>query len=131
MAQSITPHFMFIGTAEEAMTLYVSLFAGSEILEVDRWQAGEPGAEGSIKKATFTLGGRAFSCGDSPNVHDFTFTPSLSLFVDCESEGELNKVFARLEDSGKVLMPVDNYGFSRKFGWVEDRYGVSWQLNLP
>lgn len=61
----------------------------------------------------------------------FTFTPSMSIFVDCENEAESNQAFQQLSEGGKVLMPLDNYGFSKKFGWVSDRFGVSWQLNLP
>ena len=67
---------------------------------------------------------------DSPVKHDFTFTPSMSIFVDCEDEGELIKAFNQLSSEGEVLMPLDNYGFSTKFGLVNDRFGVSWQLNL-
>ena len=62
--------------------------------------------------------------------HGFTFTPAMSLFVECESEAELDAAFDRLSDGGKVLMPVGNYGFSSRFGWLSDRFGVSWQLNL-
>ena len=68
-------------------------------------------------------------CIDSPIKHAFTFTPSFSLFVECESEAELDAAFARLSDGGSVLMPPGNYGFSTKFAWVNDRFGVSWQLN--
>jgi predicted 3-demethylubiquinone-9 3-methyltransferase (glyoxalase superfamily) len=62
--------------------------------------------------------------------HAFTFTPSISVFVECESEAELEAVFSRLAAGGSVLMPLDNYGFSTRFGWVKDRFGVSWQMNL-
>ena len=61
----------------------------------------------------------------------FTFTPAFSLFVDCESEAVLRQIHAALSDGGKELMPLGDYGFSREFAWVEDRFGVSWQLNLP
>jgi predicted 3-demethylubiquinone-9 3-methyltransferase (glyoxalase superfamily) len=63
--------------------------------------------------------------------HPFTFTPAMSLFVDCESEAELDAAFGTLSAGGQVLMPPSNYGFSAKFAWVSDRFGVSWQLNLP
>jgi len=62
--------------------------------------------------------------------HAFTFTPSMSIFVDCENEAELHEAFKQLSEGGKVLMPLDSYGFSSKFWWVSDRFGVSWQLNL-
>ena len=131
MARKLNVHLMFDGVAEEAMTFYVSLFGGSKIVNVERYGPGEHGAEGTVKMATFTLCGREFICIDSPIKHDFTFTPSMSLFVDCESEAELEEVFGRLSTGGQVLMPLDNYGFSTKFGWVKDRFGPSWQLNLP
>jgi predicted 3-demethylubiquinone-9 3-methyltransferase (glyoxalase superfamily) len=69
-------------------------------------------------------------CFDSPIKHNFTFTPAVSLFGECEEESELDAAFARLAQGGQVLMPLDNYGFSKKFGWTNDRFGVSWQLNL-
>jgi predicted 3-demethylubiquinone-9 3-methyltransferase (glyoxalase superfamily) len=130
MARKITPHLMFDGVAEEAMNFYVSLFEGSGITRIERYGPGEPGAEGSVKLASFRLRDQDFQCIDSPVKHGFTFTPSLSLFVDCESETELDKLFGRLADGGGVLMPLGSYGFSTRFGWVNDRFGVSWQLNL-
>ncbi len=62
--------------------------------------------------------------------HDFTFTPSISLFVKCDSEEELETLYEKLSEGGEVAMPLDDYGFSTKFGWVQDRFGVSWQLNF-
>ena len=112
------------------MTFYVSLFEGSEIKHLDRYGPGDLGAEGTVKKATFSLAGREFLCIDSPIKHAFTFTPSVSLFVECDRESELESVFNQLATGGTVLMPVANYGFSAKFGWVQDRFGVSWQLNF-
>lgn len=129
MAHKITPFLMFEGKAEEAMRFYVSLFHGSEVKHVDRYGPGEPGADGSVKRALFTVAGQEVYCIDSPAKHAFTFTPSISLFVECESEAELDTAFGQLSASGAVLMPPANYGFSRKFAWVNDRYGVSWQLN--
>ena len=70
------------------------------------------------------------ACIDSPIKHGFTFTPSMSLFVECEDEAEMDAAFARLSQGGAVLMPPGNYGFSTKFVWLNDRFGVSWQLNL-
>lgn len=130
MANKITPFLMFEGSAEEAMQFYVALFRGSKIGQVVRYGPGGPGAEGSIQIADFTLAGQNVICIDSPIKHAFTFTPSVSLFVECENEDELDTVFGQLSDGGEVLMPPDRYGFSRKFCWVNDRFGVSWQLNL-
>jgi predicted 3-demethylubiquinone-9 3-methyltransferase (glyoxalase superfamily) len=122
---------MFEGSAEAAANLYVSVFRGSALRKLERYGPGEDGAEGSVKQCEFVVAGLAVRCFDSPMHHAFTFTPALSLFVDCESEAELDAAFHRLSDGGSVLMPVGNYGFSTRFGWLKDRFGVSWQLNLP
>jgi predicted 3-demethylubiquinone-9 3-methyltransferase (glyoxalase superfamily) len=131
MAREVKPHLMFEGAAEQAMELYMSVFPNSEILDADYYGADGPGAEGSVKTAVFRLENQKFICIDSPVRHDFTFTPAMSIFVDCGDETELQRAYDMLGEAGKVYMPLDNYGFSRKFGWISDRFGVSWQLNLP
>ncbi len=131
MPHKVRTHLMFEGTASEAMNLYVSLFPDAEILEVERYGPDGPGAEGTIVQAHFRLGSQQFICIDSHVDHDFTFTPAMSIFVDCESEDELNHLFDVLSADGNVYMSIGDYGFSRLFGWASDRFGVSWQLNLP
>ena len=121
---------MFEGKAEEAMNFYVSLFPGSEVIDTVRYGAGAAGAEGSVMKATFSVGGQVVMCTDSFVKHGFSFTPAISFFVDCESENEITRLASALSDGGAELMPLGEYGFSRQFAWVADRYGVSWQLNL-
>lgn len=115
----------------EAMNFYVSLFPNSRIVSIDRYGPGEPGKEGTVKIAVFELSSTRLICIDSPAQHAFTFTPSVSLFVDCDRREELDRLFASLSAEGQVLMPPDSYGFSRWFAWVQDRFGVSWQLNRP
>ena len=129
MPRAVTTFLMFEGKAEEAMTFYVSLFRGA-VTRVEKYGPGEPGKEGSVKKADFTLAGQRLACIDSPVRHAFTCTPSVSLFVECEAEAELDRALAALSEGGAVMMPPGDYGFSRKFTWVSDRFGVSWQLNL-
>jgi predicted 3-demethylubiquinone-9 3-methyltransferase (glyoxalase superfamily) len=131
MSLGVHPFLMFEGKAEEAMNFYTSLFPGSKIEDVVRYGPGNPGPVGTIMKASFIVGGQKILCTDSFVHHAFTFTPSFSLFVDCESEDEIRRLAAALSENGGVLMPLDNYGFSRQFAWVNDRFGVSWQLNLP
>jgi predicted 3-demethylubiquinone-9 3-methyltransferase (glyoxalase superfamily) len=75
------------------------------------------------------VAGQRVKCFDSPVHHAFTFTPSVSLFVECESEAEVGRLYDALKDGGQTLMEISNYGFSRQFAWVNDRFGVSWQLN--
>lgn len=130
MTQKITPFLMFEGRADEAMTFYLSLFEDSEPISVTRYGPGEQGVEGSIKHATFRLAGQEYMCSDSSVSHPFTFTPSLSLYVRCDSREELDRLFKALSEEGAVLMPPADYGFSRWFTWVSDRFGVSWQLDL-
>jgi predicted 3-demethylubiquinone-9 3-methyltransferase (glyoxalase superfamily) len=64
-------------------------------------------------------------CTDSVVNHGFTFTPSMSLYVTCDTEEEFDRVFAKLSESGNILMPLNPYPFSQKFGWVTDKLGVS------
>ncbi|MEV8070717.1 VOC family protein [Streptomyces sp. NPDC085995] len=130
-SRKITTFLMFEGRAEEAMGFYVSLFDDAEIVSITRYGAEGPGAEGSVQHATFSLAGQEFMCIDSPARHEFTFTPAISLFVQCADEAEIDRLYAALGQQGAELMPLGDYGFSRKFGWVNDRFGVSWQLNLP
>ena len=112
------------------MNFYVALFDNSQVIEVRRWGNDGPGKEGTIMSATFDLNGKKFKCSDSPPVHDWTFTPAISNYVECETEIELERLFFKLSENGEVTMPLNNYGFSQKFGWVIDQFGVSWQLNL-
>ena len=128
--QKITTFLMFEGGAEEAMNFYLSLFDDAEVVAITRYGAEGPGPEGSVMHATFALAGQQIMCSDSFVHHEFSFTPSVSLFVDCADEAELGRLYTALSEKGAVLMPLGEYGFSRKFGWVNDRYGVSWQLNL-
>ena len=130
MPRQISTFLMFEGKAEEAMQFYVSLFKQSAVTAIAKYGPGEMGAEGSVKKASFKLAGHEMACIDSPTKHAFTFTPSTSLFVQCEDEAEIGRTFAALSEGGMVLMPPGNYGFSTKFAWLNDRFGVSWQLNL-
>ena len=116
------------GNAEKAMNFYVQLFDNSKITNTKRWADGP--LEGKIMQATFELNGSLFMCSDSPPVHDWNFTPAVSNYLECENENELEKIFSALSENGKVTMPLNNYGFSTKFGWVIDQFGVSWQLNL-
>ena len=131
MPATITTFLMFHGRAEEAMTLYTSLFKDAEVLSVSRYGPGEPGAEGSVKHARFTLAGQEFMCIDSNVRHDFSFTPAISLYVECDSEDEIDGLYTALGEGGGALMPLGDHGIGHKFGWISDRFGVSWQLSLP
>ena len=132
--QKNSTFFMFVGKqhgkAEEAINYYVSLFRDSGIVNIERYGAGEMEPEGTVKHAVFTLNGQQYMAMESSLAHDFTFTPAISIFVICESEEEIDTLYKGLVDGGFALMELSKYPFSEKFGWVQDRYGISWQLNL-
>jgi predicted 3-demethylubiquinone-9 3-methyltransferase (glyoxalase superfamily) len=126
-----TPFLMFEGRAEEALGFYVATIPDSRIETIDRYGAGELGPEGSVRMARAVVAGCSILANDSFVHHSFTFTPSISFMLICKDEDEVDRLAATLAEGGGVLMPVGNYGFSRKFAWVNDRFGVSWQVNLP
>lgn len=129
--KKVTPFLMFQGNAEKAINFYTSLIEDSEITSMTRFGANQPGEQGSVMEATFILKGQEFMCIDSAIKHEFTFTPSFSIFLTCDSEEEIDSLYEKLSEDGYVMMPLDDYGFSKKFGWIADQFGVSWQLNLP
>lgn len=131
MATSVTPFLMFEGTAEEAMTFYVSLFDDARIIDVTYFDEDGPGESGTIMQARFELCGREYICFDSPVEHEFGFTPSYSMFVEFDEFEEIEAAYLALADGGNILMPYEEYSFAQRFCWLQDRYGVSWQLNLP
>lgn len=126
----ITPFLMFSGRAEEAMSYYSSIFDSAEVLSIKRYGPNEAGAEGSVMHATFSLNGQTFMCIDSNVEHGFTFTPAISFYVTCDTEAEIDQLYASLSQDGAVLMPLAAYPFSPKFAWVSDKFGVAWQLSL-
>jgi predicted 3-demethylubiquinone-9 3-methyltransferase (glyoxalase superfamily) len=119
------------GRAEEALRRYEEVFAGAfTIDELDTYAADAPGPTGKVQMAVCTLLGQRITCIDSPVQHGFDMTPAMSLFVECDDDSELERLFGALAEGGQVFMPLDDYGFSRRYGWVADRFGVPWQLNL-
>jgi predicted 3-demethylubiquinone-9 3-methyltransferase (glyoxalase superfamily) len=123
------PFLMFQGEAREALALYRETFPDYEELLLQEHPEG-PQA-GQIAMARIRVGGLEIMLYDSPPVHAFTFTPATSIFIDCDDEAQLRALAEKLGKGGGVMMPVDNYGFSALFTWLADRFGVSWQLNLP
>ncbi|QFU18137.1 VOC family protein [Microvirga thermotolerans] len=128
---TVRPFLMFEGAAAEAMDFYLSLFPDGKIVSATYYGPGEAGPEGTVKVASFSIAGQTVMCSDSFVKHAFGFTPSFSFFVDCTGEEQLDRLASALAEGGKVLMPKGAYGFSRQFAWISDRFGVSWQINLP
>lgn len=114
--QKIRPFLWFDGKAEEAAKFYTSIFKNSKIRSI------------SQMSATFQLDGLEFiALNGGPQ---FKFSPATSFFVECETREEVDEAWKKLSKGGTVLMELAAYPFSEKFGWVQDEFGVSWQLNL-
>lgn len=128
--QTITPFLMFQGQAEEAITFYCSVLDDARVVSLTRYGPGEPGPEGSVAQAVFSLAGQTLMATDSVVEHAFSFTPATSLLVACDDADEVDRVFAALSDGGTVHMPLDTYPFSKRFAWLDDRFGVPWQLTV-
>ncbi|MFN0133010.1 MAG: VOC family protein [Phycisphaerales bacterium] len=127
---AVTPLLMFQdGRAEEAFGFYASVFPGSRVVSMKKFGPGRPCPEGTVELGVMEIAGQRIMCTESPRVHAFDFTPSISFHVECGSVEELDRAYAALGTGGEPLMPPDNYGFSARFAWVKDRFKVSWQLN--
>ena len=121
--KGINPFLMFVGKqhgkAEEAMKSYASIFKGSRIEQVERYGADRQGeTEGTVMHARFSLGGQTFMAMDSARDHHFTFTPAISFVVDCKTQEEVDHLWEKLSEGGA----------KGQCGWLEDKYGVSWQI---
>jgi predicted 3-demethylubiquinone-9 3-methyltransferase (glyoxalase superfamily) len=119
---------MFQGQAQDGLRFYRATFPDFEELVL---QEHPPGAmAGQVAMARIRIGGQEIMLNDSPPVHAFTFTPSSSIFIECDDEAQLRGLAETLGGGEREMMPVGNYGFSTLFAWVADPFGVSWQLNL-
>ncbi len=118
------------GRAEEAVKFYIDLFEDSEIGAIEHYAADGPEPEGTVKQAHFSLNGQNFVAKDSHLKHNFDFTPAISFYIESNVEEDIEIAFRRLAKDGVVFMPLEKYPFSPKFGWVQDKFGISWQLTL-
>ena len=114
--QKITPFLWFDGHAEEAMNFYVSIFKNSKVLKVTRYGEAGPGPKGTVMSATFQLEGQNFyALNGGPQ---FSFTPAISFFVNCQSQQEVDELWEKLSEGGQ----------KERCGWLKDKYGLSWQI---
>ncbi len=130
--KKITPFLWFSDQAEEAAGFYVSCFDQSKINMVSRYSEAGAKASGRPKDSamvvSFELEGITFNAINGGPI--FMFNPSISFMVNCYTEKEINKLWEKLSPGGEVLMELEKYPFSERYGWLNDRYGVSWQLFL-
>ena len=138
-SQKITPCLWFDSNCEEAITFYTAIFPNSKINHVQRYPDGVEegpmaGMGGKVITAIFELDGYSFQALDGGPL--FTLNPSISFMlnfdpsVDPNARENLETLWTQLSEGGKVMMPLGEYPFSSLYGWVEDRFGVSWQLIL-
>ena len=118
------------GKAEEAIRFYVSLFPDSKVEYLERHGEGEQVPVGELRRGAFTLAGQRFMATESQGDDRVAFTPAFSLCVACRSVEELTNLFTSLSKGGKVHMPLGPYPSSQLFAWFDDKYGISWQLEL-
>lgn len=130
--QKIIPNLWFDGVAEEAVNFYTGLFPNSKTGNIYRFGKegheihGNP--EGSVMNVEFSLADLHFLALNGGPL--FKFNPSISFFVICETEEEMRNLWEQLVDGGEIMMPLDNYEWSDSYGWLNDRFGLSWQLML-
>jgi len=128
--QKIIPNLWFDREAEEAANLYVSTFENSKVLSVTR--AGKAGfettgiPEGTVMTAEFELEGQRFIGINGGPL--FKFTPAISFLISCDTKQRVDEIWSKLSPGGKVLMELGAYPFSERYGWTQDRYGLSWQV---
>lgn len=130
--KNIVPCLWFDDQAVKAAKFYTSLFPNSKTKDITHYsetmanEARRP--KGSVMTVSFTLAGQEFLGLNGGPL--FKFTPATSFFVNCKTEAELNALWKKLSKNGSVLMEVGPYPFSKRFGWLTDQFGLSWQLNL-
>lgn len=130
MSTQLTVQLMFQGQANQALALYADAIPGFTLIRKGLYGPEGPGKEGSVQEAVFSIANTTVHCIDSPVAHGFDFTPSTSLCLTLDDRKTVEHVFATLAENGKPLMPLDDYGFNPCFGWLQDRFGVSWQISL-
>jgi len=123
--QKIVPHLWYDNEAKEAASFYVSLFDDSKILNVNVF---ENNPSGDSELVSFELAGQQFQAISAGPY--FKLNSSISLMVACESVEEVNVKWKALSEGGTELMPLGEYPFNKYYGWIQDRYGLSWQLML-
>lgn len=127
----ITTFLMFNGNAEEAINLYVNTFEDAEILALVRYSESDEEPTGAVQHSIFRLKNQVFMAIDNMNGVDIEMNPAMSLYVTVDSAIEMERLFSKLKSGGAILMPKTEMPPFREFAWIQDKFGVNFQLALP
>jgi predicted 3-demethylubiquinone-9 3-methyltransferase (glyoxalase superfamily) len=141
VTQSLSIYLTFHGNAEEAMNFYISVFENAEVVHVIRARSEDAGwTEGTLQYGIFKIASQQVVCMNAPPPGsrgndiapwpEFEFNPAMTIYVERDSEEGFDKLYEALSEGGDKYLPAQSYGFSPKFAWVNDRYGISWRINL-
>ncbi|QHW36689.1 VOC family protein [Staphylococcus ursi] len=128
----ITTFLMFNGDAEEAIQRYTSLFEDSEMITMVKYDDTIPEQAGKVQHSIFTLNGQVFMAIDNMNGTEIEMNPAMSLYVTVKDQFEMDQLYNGLKEDGAILMPkTDMPPQFREFAWIQDKFGVNFQLALP
>lgn len=131
--QKISPFLWFDNQTEDAVNFYIAVFNRSKIKTTTHYgEEGEKASgrpKNSVMTMAFQIEGHDFVAINGGPI--FQINPTISFFVNCETTQEIDRLWGKLSESGTVMMELDSYPFAERYGWIQDKYGVSWQLILP
>ncbi len=119
------PFLTFEGRAFEALEYYKEVFHHFDIIQMVNYTDSN-----KIQQAIIRIGDMHLMLGDSDVPSEFTFTPSMSVYIECEDMNEIELLYRKLKKNGAIHIPLDDYNMSKRYAWIQDQFGVSWQLNL-
>lgn len=128
--KSILPFLTFGGNAMEALAFYKDIFYDMEVKYMQEYGAETPELSGKVMQAVISIHNQQLMISDSQTPKEFNFTPSMSFYIECEDLNEIEWYYRKLKKNGAILMPLDEYATGRQLAFVQDQFGLSWQLNF-
>lgn len=119
------PFLTFEENAFEALEYYKHVFHQFEILQLVNYPKSN-----KIQQAIVQIGNMHIMMRDSDVPSKFSFTPSMAIYIECDDLNEIEILYRKLKKKGAIHIPLDDYNISKRYAWIQDQFGVSWQLNL-
>ena len=119
------PFLTYDGQAFEALEYYKDVFQNFDIIQLINYDSSN-----KIQQAVIQIGNMRLMLRDSEVPSEFTFTPSMSVYIECEDLNEIEVLYRKLKKNGAIHIPLDDYQMSRRYASIQDQFGVSWELNL-